>query len=76
MPRPLIGTPAGDLATQRWRDTVSQKYGSPTEFMTRIGAIGGSTPTDKAKGFAANRELARTAGAVGGSISRRSKKVA
>ena len=43
-------------------------------FYARIGAIGGKKGTTG--GFAANRELARIAGAKGGRISRRTKKVA
>lgn len=45
------------------------------DFYRRIGAIGGSKPTTKPKGFAANPELARIAGKKGGKISRRPKKV-
>lgn len=41
------------------------------DFYARIGAKGGSTPTVKPKGFAANRELAKAAGHKGGTISRR-----
>ena len=43
-------------------------------FYGRIGAIGGKR--GHTGGFAANRELARIAGAKGGRISRRTKKVA
>lgn len=43
------------------------------DFYKRIGALGGSKPTVKPKGFAANPELARKAGAIGGRISRRGK---
>ncbi len=42
------------------------------EFYARIGAIGGKK--SRTGGFAANRELARIAGAKGGSASRRKKK--
>jgi uncharacterized protein len=41
------------------------------DFYARIGAIGGKKGTTG--GFAANRELARVAGAKGGRISRRRK---
>lgn len=51
--------------------TNKLKYGA--DFYQRIGAIGGSVPTAKKKGFAANRELARIAGARGGKVSRRTK---
>lgn len=43
------------------------------DFYARIGAKGGKATG--VKGFAANRELARIAGAKGGRISRRTKKV-
>lgn len=42
------------------------------DFYARIGAAGGAKKGVK-KGFAANRELARAAGARGGRISRRTK---
>lgn len=47
-----------------------QKYGS--DFYAKIGAIGGKR--GHTGGFYANRELARKAGAIGGRISRRTKK--
>lgn len=50
-------------------DTNKKKYGK--DFYARIGAVGGKKGTTG--GFAANRELARTAGAKGGRISRRRK---
>ncbi len=46
------------------------KYGA--DFYARIGASGGKKGTTG--GFFANRDLARTAGAKGGRISRRTKK--
>ena len=46
------------------------KYGS--DFYAKIGAAGGKK--GKTGGFYANRELARSAGAKGGRISRRTKK--
>lgn len=42
------------------------------DFYARIGAIGGRN--GNTGGFAANRELARKAGKIGGTISRRRKK--
>lgn len=45
--------------------TNLEKYGS--DFYARIGRMGGSTKTDKPKGFAANIERARAAGRIGGS---------
>ena len=52
--------------------TNKSKYGK--DFYARIGAMGGKK--GHTGGFAANRELARSAGAKGGRISRRTKKVA
>ena len=52
--------------------TNKAKYGK--DFYARIGAMGGKK--GHTGGFAANRELARVAGAKGGRISRRTKKVA
>ena len=49
--------------------TNKAKYGK--DFYARIGAMGGKKGTTG--GFAANRELARQAGAKGGRISRRTK---
>ena len=49
--------------------TNRDKYGK--DFYARIGAVGGRKGTTG--GFAANRELARIAGAKGGRISRRRK---
>ena len=49
--------------------TNKELYGS--DFYKRIGAIGGRNGTTG--GFAANRELARVAGAIGGAKSKRGK---
>ncbi|MDO8592084.1 MAG: hypothetical protein Q7R60_04195 [bacterium] len=51
--------------------TNKNKYGK--DFYARIGAMGGKM--GHTGGFYANRELARKAGAKGGRISRRGKKV-
>ena len=60
----MSGTRAGAcLAAQ----TNKKRYGS--DFYAKIGAIGGQN--GHTGGFAANRELARIAGAKGGRISRR-----
>lgn len=50
--------------------TNKKKYGS--DFYAKIGARGGRKGSTG--GFYANRDLARKAGAVGGRISRRTKK--
>lgn len=51
--------------------TNKSKYGK--DFYARIGSMGGKL--GRTGGFYANRELARIAGAKGGRISRRTKKV-
>lgn len=63
----MAGTKTGGQAAAA---TNKSKYGA--DFYARIGAIGGKKGTTG--GFAANRELARIAGAKGGRISRRTKK--
>jgi general stress protein YciG len=65
----MAGTKDGG---QKAADTNKKKYGS--DFYAKIGAKGGKL--GKTGGFYANRELARMAGAKGGRISRRTKKVA
>lgn len=49
--------------------TNKERYGD--DFYKIIGAEGGKAFYGKPKGFAANRELAKEAGAKGGKISRR-----
>ncbi|HYG84229.1 MAG TPA: hypothetical protein VD907_05070 [Verrucomicrobiae bacterium] len=65
----MAGTKNGGL---RAAATNRARHGK--EFYARIGAIGGKK--GRTGGFAANRELARIAGAKGGRISRRTKSVA
>lgn len=62
----MSGTVAGG---KKAAQTILDKYGA--DFYKRIGAVGGKL--GKTGGFYANRELARTAGAKGGRISRRRK---
>ncbi|RYF27876.1 MAG: hypothetical protein EOO17_05605 [Chloroflexi bacterium] len=64
----MAGTKAGG---QKAAQTNKAKHGS--DFYAKIGAKGGKL--GKTGGFAANPELARVAGAKGGRISRRTKKV-
>ena len=76
MARPRKNTPAGKIATERWRQTMEKKYGGVTKKMREIGRIGGKNGCgpDYMGGFAADRERARIAGAKGGHISRRNGK--
>jgi hypothetical protein len=61
-----FSAPTGKAAAK----TNMEKYGE--DFYKRIGEIGGRR--GRTGGFFANRELARTEGAKGGRISRRTKK--
>lgn len=63
----MAGTKDGGKAAA---STNKAKYGP--DFYAKIGAMGGKK--GRTGGFYANRELARTAGAKGGRISRRTKK--
>lgn len=65
----MAGTKAGGMKAAA---TNKAKHGS--DFYANIGRKGGKN--GKTGGFAANPELARIAGAKGGRISRRTKKVA
>lgn len=74
MARPKKGTKGAEEATQKWRKTMQQKYGGAAgvhNMMRIIGSKGGQQKPSKPRGFAANPELARAAGAKGGRISRR-----
>lgn len=62
----MAGTVAGGKAASQ---TNKARHGD--DFYARIGSKGGKKGTTG--GFFANRELARTAGAKGGTISRRGK---
>jgi len=64
----MSGTQKGGKAAAT---TNKQRYGE--DFYVNIGRIGGKN--GYTGGFYANRELARTAGAKGGTISRRTKKL-
>lgn len=65
----MAGTKEGGKAAAI---TNKKKYGA--DFYVKIGAIGGKL--GRTGGFYANRELARIAGAKGGTISRRGKRTA
>ncbi len=62
----MAGTKLGGKLAAKTNKT---RHGS--DFYARIGKLGGKNGTTG--GFAANRELARKAGALGGKISRRRK---
>ena len=62
----MAGTKAGGVKAAQ---TNKNRHGS--DFYAKIGAKGGKKGTTG--GFAANRELARLAGAKGGRVSRRGK---
>ena len=62
----MAGTKTGGRAAA---STNKKRYGK--DFYSKIGAMGGKK--SRTGGFAANRELARQAGAKGGRISRRRK---
>ena len=76
MARPRKTTEAGKIASEKWRQTMIEKYGGVTEKMREIGKIGGQNGKgpNYMGGFAADKERARIAGAKGGRISRRSSK--
>ena len=73
MARPKKDTKAGKIATEKWRKTMEERYGSVTEKMKEVGRIGGQNGygPDYRGGFASNKALAIVAGAKGGRISRR-----
>ncbi len=62
----MSGTVSGG---RKARETNLKKHGK--DFYRIIGSRGGQAATNKPKGFAANRELARKAGSIGGRKSRR-----
>lgn len=62
----MAGTKAGG---QKAAATNLERHGR--NFYREIGAMGGSRTDTKSKGFAANPELAKIAGAKGGRISKR-----
>jgi general stress protein YciG len=64
----MAGTKAGGM-----KAAATNKARHGADFYAKIGAKGGHNGTTG--GFAANRELARIAGAKGGRISRRRKSV-
>lgn len=65
----MPGTPAGG---RKASETNKRKFGE--DFYANIGAYGGKAKVPK--GFALDRNLASRAGKIGGTMSRRGKKVA
>lgn len=65
----MPGTREGGLKTAA---TNKKRHGA--DFYVRMGAKGGSAPHYRPRGFAANPELARLAGAKGGRISRKNQR--
>ena len=76
MSRPRKNTLEGKIASEKWRQTMIEKYGSVTDKMRETGRIGGQNGKgpDYKGGFASSKEHARKAGAKGGKISRRKSK--
>lgn len=78
MARPVSNTEAGRRASEKWRATIEEKYGSLSAKMAEIGRMGGKA--SGAGGFASDkvgsdgltgRERARIAGRKGGKIGKR-----
>lgn len=65
----MAGTAAGGLKA------AAKNLKKNPNFYKDIGRMGGSAPAKSPKGFAANPTIARWAGAKGGTISRRGKKI-
>lgn len=78
MVRPKAGTKGGDAASEKWRQTMINKYGvdgvhKKMQEMGRKGGKNGKGPDYKG-GFAGDRELAKRAGRKAGTISKRGYK--
>ena len=76
MARQKRGEPGYEESVTKWRKTMLEKYGGAEAFhekMVKIGRKGGRNGRGPGYtgGFAGNRELARRAGKIGGTISRR-----
>lgn len=72
MARPKKGTPEGDRANEKYKQTMLERFGSQeaiNEHFRKMGAKGGIN--GHTGGFAANKELAKVAGAKGGKNSTR-----
>ena len=68
------GTKSGDMASERWRETMEENYGENwREIMREQGKKGGKLSSNG--GFAVNKKLAVKAGGLGGHRSSRTKKL-
>lgn len=65
----MSGTQAGNVKVAL---TNKKRYGK--DYYKRIGSLGGSTLQTRDRGFARDRDLASTAGKLGGFMSRRKRK--
>lgn len=76
MARPKKNTKAGKIALKKWRKTMAERYGDTSAYFAEIGRKGGQAGAgpDYTGGFAGSKDLARKAGAVGGTLSRRGYK--
>lgn len=64
MPRPKKGEPGYEEANERWRQTVSDNYGSPSELMSRVGKLGGAASSTG--GYYKDKKRAARDGSLGG----------
>lgn len=64
----MAGTITG---AKKATETIKKKYGA--DYYRQLGHKGGSAITNKPRGFAANPELAKRAGRIGGKKSKRGK---
>lgn len=71
MSRPKKGEQGCKEANDKWRKTVTEKYGGVTEFMREVGRKGGSKSHPETRPFAKDPELASRAGKRGGQLSKR-----
>lgn len=72
MARPKKGTPEGDEALRKFRETMKKRYGDTAKFYKEIGKKGGENGKgpDYKGGFAYDREKAVEAGRKGGKRSK------
>lgn len=74
MVRPNKNTPEGKRASEKWRKTMEKKYGKDGwhKLVAEGGRLGGIAPREAPRFFAVRPDIAVTAGAKGGRISKRS----